>query len=118
MGSEGYLINQFLAARTNRRTDKWGGTAENRMRFPVEIVRRIRQEPARLLRDVPDLSARPGPRRADLGGDRRAWRTASPTRARASSTPASAGTRRGCPPSSPACRARRGPTARCGSRPR
>ncbi|TNM47254.1 NADPH-dependent 2,4-dienoyl-CoA reductase [Nocardioides albidus] len=44
MGSEGYLINQFLAARTNRRTDKWGGSAENRMRFPVEIVRRIRQE--------------------------------------------------------------------------
>ncbi len=44
MGSEGYLINQFLAARTNRRTDRWGGSAENRMRFPVEIVRRIRQE--------------------------------------------------------------------------
>ncbi|GAA4807485.1 FAD-dependent oxidoreductase [Nocardioides caeni] len=44
MGSEGYLINQFLAARTNRRTDKWGGSAEARMRFPVEIVRRIRQE--------------------------------------------------------------------------
>jgi 2,4-dienoyl-CoA reductase (NADPH2) len=44
MGSEGYLINQFIASRTNRRTDKWGGSAENRMRFPVEIVRRIRQE--------------------------------------------------------------------------
>lgn len=44
MGSEGYLINQFLASRTNRRTDKWGGSAESRMRFPVEIVRRIRQE--------------------------------------------------------------------------
>ncbi|TWG90242.1 2,4-dienoyl-CoA reductase (NADPH2) [Nocardioides sp. J9] len=44
MGSEGYLINQFLAARTNRRTDKWGGSAEKRMRFPVEVVRRIRQE--------------------------------------------------------------------------
>lgn len=44
MGSEGYLINQFLASRTNRRTDKWGGSAEGRMRFPVEIVRRIRQE--------------------------------------------------------------------------
>ncbi|WGX94955.1 NADPH-dependent 2,4-dienoyl-CoA reductase [Nocardioides sp. L-11A] len=44
MGSEGYLINQFLAARTNRRTDEWGGSAEKRMRFPVEIVRRIRQE--------------------------------------------------------------------------
>ena len=44
MGSEGYLINQFLAARTNDRTDAWGGTAEKRMRFPVEIVRRIRAE--------------------------------------------------------------------------
>ncbi len=43
MGSEGYLINQFLAAHTNRRTDAWGGTAERRMRFPVEIVRRTRE---------------------------------------------------------------------------
>ncbi|HWJ80815.1 MAG TPA: NADPH-dependent 2,4-dienoyl-CoA reductase [Nocardioides sp.] len=43
MGSEGYLINQFLAARTNDRTDAWGGTAEKRMRFPVEIVRRSRE---------------------------------------------------------------------------
>ncbi len=43
MGSEGYLINQFLAARTNRRDDAWGGTPEKRMRFAVEIVRRIRE---------------------------------------------------------------------------
>ncbi len=43
MGSEGYLINQFLAARTNERTDQWGGTATNRMRFPVEVVRRTRE---------------------------------------------------------------------------
>jgi 2,4-dienoyl-CoA reductase (NADPH2) len=42
MGSEGYLLNQFLAPRTNKRRDKWGGTAENRRRFPVEIVRRTR----------------------------------------------------------------------------
>lgn len=42
MGSEGYLINQFLAARTNDRTDAWGGSAANRMRFPVEVVRRAR----------------------------------------------------------------------------
>ncbi|GIG55561.1 NADPH-dependent 2,4-dienoyl-CoA reductase [Demequina activiva] len=42
MGSEGYLINQFLAARTNRRTDAWGGTPERRMRFPLEVVRRTR----------------------------------------------------------------------------
>ena len=43
MGSEGYLINQFLAARTNDRTDAWGGSAEKRMRFPVEVVRRARE---------------------------------------------------------------------------
>jgi 2,4-dienoyl-CoA reductase (NADPH2) len=43
MGSEGYLINQFLATRTNDRTDAWGGTAEKRMRFPVEVVRRARE---------------------------------------------------------------------------
>ncbi|SKB07291.1 NADPH-dependent 2,4-dienoyl-CoA reductase [Aeromicrobium choanae] len=43
MGSEGYLINQFLAARTNTRSDAWGGSAERRMRFPVEIVRRTRE---------------------------------------------------------------------------
>src|SRR5690606_32375010 len=43
MGSEGYLINQSLPARTNKRTDAWGGTPEKRMRFAVEIVRRIRE---------------------------------------------------------------------------
>ncbi len=43
MGSEGYLINQMLAARTNDRTDAWGGTAEKRMRFPIEVVRRTRE---------------------------------------------------------------------------
>lgn len=43
MGSEGYLINQFIAARTNRRDDAWGGDAARRMRFPLEIVRRMRE---------------------------------------------------------------------------
>ncbi|MFC8722086.1 FAD-dependent oxidoreductase [Kitasatospora sp. NPDC057198] len=43
MGSEGYLINEFTAAQTNHRTDEWGGTYENRMRFPVEVVRRVRE---------------------------------------------------------------------------
>ncbi len=43
MGSEGYFINQFLVAHTNHRTDRWGGSYENRMRLPVEIVSRIRQ---------------------------------------------------------------------------
>ncbi|WP_099025616.1 NADPH-dependent 2,4-dienoyl-CoA reductase [Mycolicibacterium palauense] len=42
MGSEGYLLNQFLAPRTNKRRDRWGGSPENRRRMPVEIVRRTR----------------------------------------------------------------------------
>jgi 2,4-dienoyl-CoA reductase (NADPH2) len=42
MGSEGYLLNQFLAPRTNKRTDAWGGSPEKRRRFPVAIVRRTR----------------------------------------------------------------------------
>ncbi|GAB2699504.1 NADPH-dependent 2,4-dienoyl-CoA reductase [Kitasatospora kifunensis] len=43
MGSEGYLINEFIAAPTNQREDAWGGSYQNRMRFPVEIVRRVRE---------------------------------------------------------------------------
>ncbi|MGW4684028.1 oxidoreductase [Streptomyces sp. NPDC004244] len=43
MGSEGYLINEFIAAATNRREDRWGGSYENRVRFPLEIVRRTRE---------------------------------------------------------------------------
>lgn len=42
MGSEGYFLNQFLVTHTNRRTDRWGGAYENRMRLPVETVRRVR----------------------------------------------------------------------------
>jgi 2,4-dienoyl-CoA reductase (NADPH2) len=44
MGSEGYFLNQFLVTRTNRRTDRWGGPYENRMRLPVEVVRRVREK--------------------------------------------------------------------------
>jgi 2,4-dienoyl-CoA reductase (NADPH2) len=44
MGSEGYLINEFIAARTNRRQDAWGGSYAKRMRFPIEIVRRTREK--------------------------------------------------------------------------
>ncbi|WP_030805250.1 NADPH-dependent 2,4-dienoyl-CoA reductase [Streptomyces sp. NRRL S-337] len=43
MGSEGYLINEFVVGATNHRDDRWGGSYENRMRFPVEIVRRTRE---------------------------------------------------------------------------
>ncbi|MGN5636840.1 FAD-dependent oxidoreductase [Streptomyces sp. AC154] len=48
MGSEGYLINEFIAAATNHRDDRWGGSYENRIRLPLEIVRRVR---ARVGRD-------------------------------------------------------------------
>ncbi|MCF8473351.1 MAG: NADPH-dependent 2,4-dienoyl-CoA reductase [Emcibacter sp.] len=44
MGSEGYFINQFIAKRTNKRTDEWGGSYQNRIRLPVEIVRRVREK--------------------------------------------------------------------------
>lgn len=44
MGSEGYLINQFMALRTNKRNDEWGGSLENRMRLPVEIVQETRKQ--------------------------------------------------------------------------
>jgi len=43
MGSEGYFLNQFLSKRTNHRDDRWGGEYENRMRLPVEVVRRVRE---------------------------------------------------------------------------
>ncbi|WP_299609805.1 NADPH-dependent 2,4-dienoyl-CoA reductase [uncultured Tateyamaria sp.] len=44
MGSEGYFLNQFLVTHTNKRTDRWGGSYENRMRLPIEVVRRTREE--------------------------------------------------------------------------
>ncbi|MCB1335527.1 MAG: NADPH-dependent 2,4-dienoyl-CoA reductase [Roseivivax sp.] len=43
MGSEGYFLNQFLVTHTNKRTDRWGGSYENRMRLPVEVVSRVRE---------------------------------------------------------------------------
>ncbi|KZY05348.1 NADPH-dependent 2,4-dienoyl-CoA reductase, partial [Sulfitobacter sp. HI0023] len=43
MGSEGYFLNQFLVTHTNKRTDRWGGAYENRMRLPIEVVRRTRE---------------------------------------------------------------------------
>ncbi len=43
MGSEGYLINQFIARKTNRREDEWGGSFDNRIRFPLEIIRGVRK---------------------------------------------------------------------------
>ena len=43
MGSEGYLINQFIATKTNKRKDEWGGSYENRIKFPIEIVKRVKK---------------------------------------------------------------------------
>ncbi|MGB7261659.1 MAG: NADPH-dependent 2,4-dienoyl-CoA reductase [Albidovulum sp.] len=43
MGSEGYFLNQFLVAHTNKRTDRWGGSLDNRMRLPIEVVKRVRE---------------------------------------------------------------------------
>ncbi len=43
MGSEGYFLNQFLVTHTNKRTDRWGGSYENRMRLPLDVVRRVRE---------------------------------------------------------------------------
>uniref|UniRef100_UPI003569331C 2,4-dienoyl-CoA reductase FMN-binding domain-containing protein n=1 Tax=Actibacterium sp. TaxID=1872125 RepID=UPI003569331C len=42
MGSEGYFLNQFIVTHTNKRTDRWGGSYENRIRLPIEVVRRVR----------------------------------------------------------------------------
>ncbi len=43
MGSEGYLINQFIVKKTNRRTDDWGGSYENRIKLPIELVKKVRE---------------------------------------------------------------------------
>jgi 2,4-dienoyl-CoA reductase (NADPH2) len=43
MGSEGYFLNQFICSRTNKRTDEWGGSYQNRIRLPIEVVRRTRE---------------------------------------------------------------------------
>ena len=44
MGSEGYLINEFIVSKTNKREDEWGGSVENRIRFPLEIMRLVREK--------------------------------------------------------------------------
>ncbi len=72
MGSEGYFLNQFLVTHTNKRTDHWGGTYENRMRLPVEVVRRVRAAVGRDFIVIYRLSMidRPRPERVDVGGGR------------------------------------------------
>ena len=119
MGSEGYLINQFLAARTNDRTDQWGGIDR-----PTGCASRSRSSAAAASSSAPtsrsstgsrcstwSRTARPGTRSSSSPTGSR--RPASPC-----STPASAGTRRGCRRSSPRCRAAPGARPPPGSRPR
>ncbi len=73
MGSEGYLINEFVAPRTNHRDDEWGGAFENRIRFPVEIVRRTREAVGTELHHrLPAVDARPRRGRQHVGRGRRA----------------------------------------------
>ncbi len=75
MGSEGYLINQFIAQQTNHRDDEWGGVFENRIRFAVEMVRRTREAVgSRLHHHLSAVDARPRRRRQHVGrsGDARA----------------------------------------------
>ena len=73
MGSEGYLLNQFLAPRTNHRDDDWGGSPERRRRLPVEVVRAVREAVGPdFIVDLPPLHARSRARRPVVGRDRRA----------------------------------------------
>ena len=123
MGSEGYLINQFLAPRTNKRIDAWGGSPSKRRRFAVETVRAVREAVGSDFIVIYRISV------LDLVDEGQTWDevTALATRSRppgpACSTSASAGTRPGCRPSSPRCpapRSRRTPrgsrsTCRCPS---
>ena len=106
MGSEGYLINEFIAPRTNKRADAWGGDARQRMRFAVEIVRRIREACGPDFIIIYRLSL------VDLVDDGSDWdeivqqAQAIGRLAQRSSIPASAGTKRAFRPSPPRCRAR------------
>jgi len=107
MGSEGYLINQFTAPRTNDREDRWGGSAENRNRFSVEIVRRIRERLGPHFLIMYRISAidlvEGGTTADEIDQLALAVQAAGPT----SSTPALDGTRRRFRPSLSACRGRR-----------
>ena len=109
MGSEGYLINEFTAPRTNDRTDAWGGGLENRLRFPVEIVRRMRAAVGPdflVIYRMSSIDLVEGG--IDRRGDRRAGSQPSGGRRRHAQHRASAGTRRAVPTIAQRCRARLG----------
>ena len=78
MGSEGYLINQFIVRHTNKRTDAWGGAYRNRIRFPVEIVKRIREAVGRGFHyHLPSVHAGSDQRRQHMGRGGCCWRARS-----------------------------------------
>lgn len=107
MGPEGYLINQFISMHTNKRTDQWGGSYENRIRLPIEIIERTREAVGRDFILIYRLSM------LDLIPDGSDWsETVQLAKAveRAGATiinTRSAGTRRGCRRSRRRCRAAR-----------
>ena len=112
MGSEGYFLNQFLCAATNHRTDRWGGSYENRMRLPVEVVARVRETVGPdfiVIYRISLIDLVPGGQTFD---EVLQLARAVEARGPASSTPASAGTKRGCPPSRHPSRAAAGPGSR------
>ncbi len=77
MGSEGYLLSQFMAPATNLREDDWGGDLERRMRFPLAVAAAVREGGGtRRCRRVPDLRGRPRARRGIGGGRGRAGKSA------------------------------------------
>jgi 2,4-dienoyl-CoA reductase (NADPH2) len=107
IGSAGYLLSTFLVQKTNLRTDRWGGSFENRMRFPVEVVRRVRAAVGPDFILIFRISAMDmlegGLAWDEIVRWRARWKRPAPT----SSARTSAGTRPRCPPSPPWCRARR-----------
>ena len=106
MGSEGYSINQFLALHTNQRTDRWGGSYENRMRLPVEIIRRVREAVGPNFIIIYRLSMLDLVEGGSSWTKSCCWPRLSSRLARPLSIPVSAGTKRGFQPSPPRCRVR------------
>ncbi len=101
MGSEGYFLNQFIVTHVNKRTDRWGGSYENRIRLPIEVVRRCREAVGKDFIIIYRLSmidlVPNGPPMMRWCNSRKRLKKPAPRL----STPASAGTRPAFPPSPP-----------------
>ena len=103
MGSEGYLINQFVASETNKRSDKWGGDFERRCRFPEEILKRIREAVGPDFAIMYRLSMLDLVAGGQTGGRWNDWPKSQKPLAPTSSTPALDGMRLAFRPSPPWC---------------